>query len=70
MREVRCCERERFETRVRVRFGYLEKIIDSFWDMRMIQRVIFQGMKKIEMFKRADGRLRGNKRDSTSLANR
>ena len=64
-------EKERFETRVRVRIGDLEIIIDSFMRYEGDSESYFsRDGKKIEMFERADRRLRCCKRDRTSLANR
>ena len=70
MREVSCGERERFETRIRVRIGDLEMIIDSFMRHERDSESYFSRDGKFEKFERADGSLRGYKRDCTSLANR
>ena len=54
--------RERFETRVRVRIGDLEMIIDSLLRHERDSESYFSREGKFEMFERADGRLRGCKR--------
>ena len=69
MREVSCWERERFETRVRVRIGDLEMIIDSFMRHERDSESFFQGKENLKCLKELmeDCVVA---RNSTSLANK